>query len=867
MNGAGRALGAKREARNPKAERRPKSEIRCAAREWSWPAKLRVSGFGLLSDFGLRTSAFFTIVLAVALGASAAPAGQAASGSSSRAQTSMDSGWRFALGELPGAERPGFDDSAWRALNVPHDWSIEGPFAETNRTGGAGGFLPAGIGWYRKAFTLPAAYARRRVFVDFDGVMANSDVWVNGFHLGKRPYGYVSFRYEMTGHLQFGEGKTNLLAVRADNSAQPASRWYAGAGIYRHVRLVVTDPVHLDGWGPFVTTPQVSSNQATVRIQTTVLNQSDAPREVTIEAALTSPDGRSLPPVRSERQTIAAGQTAVFQQELTVQHPQLWNAVSPAPQTSSFATQPSSFISQPLYRLSTKVRSGDAVLDEASTGSGIREARFDAATGFWLNGRNLKLKGVCLHHDAGGLGAAVPLGAWERRLELLREAGCNAIRTAHNPVAPEFLDLCDRMGFLVMDELFDCWTAGKNRADYHLYFEEWSKSDVRDTVCRDRNHPSVVVYSAGNEIRDTPQAEPAKGILRGLVEEFHQCDPSRPVSQALFRPNASHDYDNGLADLLDVVGQNYREDEILAAHAARPERKILGTENGHDRKVWLALRDHAPYAGQFLWTGFDYLGESRRWPVIGAGSGLFDRAGTPRPRAFHRQSWWSDQPMVHIIRRLAPDEATPSDPGFNPLTRRQQEFSDWTPRDPGPHQEQVEVYSNCEQVELVLNGKSLGSLPLPTDAAPRTWKVPFEPGSIKAIGRNNNQVVATHELRTAGKPAKVVLTADCAKLSERWDDVAYVSAVVTDANGVMVPDANDLITFKLSGAGGIVAVDSGDNASHEPFQASTRHAYQGRCIAILKATTPAGRITLTASATGLASDSVTVEAAGTPGMR
>jgi len=776
----------------------------------------------------------------------------------------MDAGWRFTLGDPAGAEQPAFDDGGWRPLSVPHDWSIEGPFADTNRTGGAGGFLPAGIGWYRKPFALPGAYAQRRVFIDFDGVMANSDVWVNGLHLGHRPYGYVSFRYELTGHLQFGEGKTNLLAVRVDNSAQPASRWYAGAGIYRHVRLVATDPVHLDQWGPFVTTPQVSSSQAVIHVQATVVNQSATPREVTIESAILAPDGRLLRTDGTPPQTIARGQSAVFHQQFTLDHPRLWNVITPAHEPSTLNSQPSTFPPQPLYRLSTRVRSGSASLDDAVTTFGIREARFEAATGFWLNGRNLKLKGVCLHHDAGGLGAAVPLGAWERRLELLRQAGCNAIRTSHNPVAPEFLDLCDRMGFLVMDEMFDCWTVGKNHYDYHLYFKEWSQRDVHDTVCRDRNHPCIVVYSAGNEIHDTPKAELAKGILRGLVEEFHQSDPSRPVSQALFRPNASHDYTNGLADLLDVIGQNYREEELLAAHEARPERKILGTENGHDRKVWLALRDHPPYAGQFLWTGFDYLGESRRWPVIGAGSGLFDRTGAPRPRAFQRQSWWSDQPMVHIVRRIAPEEATPSDPGFNPLTRRQEEFSDWTPRDTAPHPEEVEVYSNCEQVELVLNGKSLGSQPLPPDASPRVWKVQFEPGTINALGRNGHRVVARHELRTAGKPVKIVLAADRARLNSDWDDVVYVTATVTDKKGVLVPDATDLITFRLSGPGRIPAVDSGDNSSHEPFQADMRHACQGRCIALLKATGPSGRLKLVASAPGLTSGTITVKAVAAP---
>jgi beta-galactosidase len=415
------------------------------------------------------------------------------------------------------------------------------------------------------------------------------------------------------------------------------------------------------------------------------------------------------------------------------------------------------------------------------------------------------------------------------------------------------------MGFLVMDEMFDCWTVGKNRYDYHLYFNEWSKIDARDTILRDRNHPCIVVYSAGNEIHDTPKADLAKQILSDLVEIFHQNDPTRPVSQALFRPNVSHDYDNGLADLLDVIGQNYRENEILAAHESKPKRKILGTENGHDRKVWLALRENPPYAGQFLWSGIDYLGESRRWPAIAAGSGLLDRTGTPRPRAFERQSWWSDKPMVYICRRVEPDAATPSDPGFNPLMRRQNQFSDWTPRNLEPHDETVEVYSNCEEVELILNSKSLGKKSLPTDASPRMWKVPFQRGTIKAIARNHGRVVASHDLRTAGKPAKIVLKTDRTDLTPGWDDVAYIEAAVVDRDGVLVSDATDRISFKLAGPGSIIAVDNGDNSSHEPFQAEQRHACQGRCFAIIRANT-GGKITVEARAEALASGSTKIRA-------
>lgn len=726
---------------------------------------------------------------------------------------------------------------------MPHDWSIEGPFDKDNPTGKGGGFLPSGVGWYRKSFSLPGAFSRKRVFIEFDGVMANSDVWINGQHLGKRPYGYVSFRYELTGHLNFGAGQPNVLAVRADNSGQPASRWYTGAGLYRHVRLVVTDPVHVEHWGTFVTTPEVADARATVRVECAVVNQSDAARNVSLQVALVGPDGRAAGTAETKPQSIAAGQTVTFRQDIVVRNPKRWDINSPA-----------------LYTAVASVRAGRATLDAERVKFGIRDFKFEAATGFWLNGRNFKLKGVCLHHDASAFGAAVPLRAWERRLEILRGLGVNAIRTAHNPPAPEFLDLADRMGFLVMDELFDAWTVAKNPHDYHLYFNEWSHTDTRDTVRRDRNHPSIIAYSAGNEIHDTPKAELAKRILAGLVRVFHEHDPTRPVTQGLFRPNVSKDYDNGLADLLDVVGQNYRENEILAAHRQKPTRKILGTENTHTREAWLALRDNPPYAGQFIWAGIDYLGESPGWPLVSFNFGLLDRTGTPRPLAFQRQSWWATEPMVHATRRVAATPLAPTDPGYGVDRRPQVLFSDWTPRDMAPHDETVEVYSNCEQVELFLNGKSLGAKARPSDDSSRNWKVPFETGTLKAVGSNGGRVVATHELRTAGPPARVALSADRARVAPVWDDVSYVTATVVDANGVIVPNAAARVTFKATGPGRVVAVDSGDSASHEAFQASERTTYQGRCFAMIKATAASGRVHLTATSPGLTGGSVVINA-------
>jgi beta-galactosidase len=764
-----------------------------------------------------------------------------------RVVASFDDGWRFFKGDAPGADVAGFDDSKWRMVDVPHDWSIEGPFAATNPTGGAGGFLPAGIGWYRKHFSLPKKYAGRRIFVEFDGVMANSEVWINGVQCGKRPYGYVSFGYELTKDLRIGSGKTNVLAVRADNSGQPASRWYTGAGIYRHVRLVATDPVHFIKWGTYVITSRSTEAQATVRMQGTIVNQSEKPHEVALQITITSPQGKSAVTARTKPQLIAAGRTVDFQEELVIPNPSLWQLDCPD-----------------LYRAHLEIRSAKTVLDDETIPFGIRDARFLPETGFWLNGKNIKIKGVCLHHDGSAFGAAVPLHIWKRRLEQLRALGVNAIRTAHNPPAPEFLDLCDAMGFLVMDELFDCWTVAKTPFDYHLYFNDWSLIDVRDTVLRDRNHPSIILYSAGNEIHDTPQSELAKRILTGLVEVFHRFDPSRPVTQGLFRPNVSHDYDNGLADLLDVVGTNYRDLELLAAWEAKPARKIIGTEQRHELATWLAARDHAQHAGQFLWSGIDYLGESFKWPIIAAGSGLLDRTGAVKPMAYERQSWWSDKPVVHVVRRINPAQIAPADPGFQPLVLLQSQFADWTPANTGVHEETVEAYSNCQEVELLLNGKSLGGKPRNADDSPRIWKIAWEPGTLKAIGRNRGAIIAEHELRTAGKSVKIVLAVDQTRLTPVWDDIALVTATIIDQNGIPVPTASDLVSFKITGPGTIAAVDSADNSSVEPFQASERRAYQGRCNAMIRASAVRGIITLSASAAGLAGASIAIEAASPP---
>jgi beta-galactosidase len=768
-------------------------------------------------------------------------AASALPGAAGRTIVSLDSGWTFNQGEAAGAEAAGFDDSSWRKLDIPHDWSIEGRFDKNAATTGSGGWLPSGVAWYRKEIALPAEVKDKRVWVEFDGIMANSDVWLNGRHLGRRPNGYVSFRYDVTPHVK--PGAKNLLVVKADTSAQPASRWYTGAGIYRHARLLIAHPAHIAPWGVFVSTPDATAAAATVKIQTTLANTAAKSGKVTLRSMLIDPSGKPAGAGESVLDLTSGGEAMVSQQ-VRLARPTLWSLEHPA-----------------LYTLVSTVLAGGREIDEVRTNIGIRTAEFRSETGFWLNGRNLKLKGVCLHHDGGAVGAAVPSGVWERRLSILKELGVNSIRTAHNPPAPEFLDLCDRMGFLVMDEFFDCWTKGKNKHDYHLYFKEWSHTDLREGILRDRNHPSVILYSVGNEIHDTPKPDLAKSILRGLVDVCHEVDPTRPVTQALFRPNVSGDYKNGLADMLDVIGTNYRDQELLEAWKDRKGRKIVGTEQGHERSTWLACRDNPQHAGQFLWCGIDYLGESRSWPLTVFNGGLLDRAGFIQPRGYERQGWWSEKPMVRIFRRIARSAETPADPGYEAMEwkRLQVLFPDWNPAAGGSKAENVEVYSNAEEVELVLNSRSLGKKATRKDGGALNWSVSYEAGTLEAIAFNRGKEVARDTLRTAGKAAKIVLVPDRKSLGLTWDDVSHIEVRIVDEHGTVVPDASDAVKFEVSGPGKIIAVDSGSVVSTEPFQAQERKAYQGRCLAIVRATGK-GTFKLTAKSVDLEPATVAIAA-------
>jgi beta-galactosidase len=560
------------------------------------------------------------------------------------------------------------------------------------------------------------------------------------------------------------------------------------------------------------------------------MNQFATAQNVLLQINIISPDGKIVGKTEVKKK-LDGNATQTITQNITVDNPALWDVEHPQ-----------------LYTAITKIVVDKKLIDEVTTLFGIREIKFDASTGFSLNGKQVKIKGVCLHHDAGALGAAVPLQAWVRRLQILKDLGVNGIRTSHNAVAPEFLDLCDKMGFLVMDETFDTWTAAKSHAEkgYNLFFTDWWERDTRDIVLRDRNHPSIVIYSVGNEVHDNLNDSTGFRKYKMQQDLVHSLDPTRPVTMALFRPALSKVYENGFAKTMDIVGQNYRENELVAAHDKNPDWKVIGTENRLEQAAWIPLRDKEYMAGQFLWTGIDYLGESD-WPEVAHGSGLLDKTGGARDVAYQRKSWWSNDPVLYVMRK----EGNAGAGAW---------VSDWSPTDIDTYDEaKIQVFSNCDEVELFLNGSSVGVQPRPADnASPRNWSITFHKGTLKAVAKNAGKVVAEQELTTTGNPAKIVLTAERNTIANNWDDVVYVTATVTDENGLPCINAINKIKFSAEGAGVIAAVDNADLASAENYLSKERWAFKGKCIAIIKANADMGAIKITASSEELKSGTVTI---------
>jgi beta-galactosidase len=791
--------------------------------------------------------------------------------SKSRVISNFDASWKFSLGDFPKASKVAFDDSDWRKLDVPHDWSIEMENDKDAPGGGNIGFFPTGIGWYRKTFDMPKYDPDKKYSVEFDGVLMNSEVWINGTYLGKRPYGYSSFSYDLSGLLN---SKNNVIAVRVDNSKQPNSRWYTGSGIYRHVRLVETNQLHFKKWGVFYYTKSIENESATLHLEATLVNENKyAVHDVAIRHAVLDKDGNeeafaltSVP--------VNAKSTFKAEQEIEISDPRLWSVKSPN-----------------LYTLKSVIMVDGKEKDCVFNNLGIRTIEYHVDNGFLLNGEQVKMKGVNLHHDGGPVGAAVPERVWERRLEILKEGGCNAIRTAHNPMAPEFYDLCDKLGFLVMDEAFDEWLHGKRDYSYKLYFKDWYDEDLKAMVYRDRNHPSVVMWSIGNEVPDQ-SSEKGPQLARKMINICKEADPTRLVTAGNDRIAADGspaseaylaEYEN------EIVGYNYpdrwHERRELIYHPDKqkyPNRRVVATESsgmggirgayylGRNADKIQANYDHGRIIdveqrwkftllydyviGDFMWTGIDYYGESWRWPSRGASSGYLDNCGFKKDGYYFFKSIWTEDPTLHLL------------PHWN------------LPEDREGQIVPVLCYTNCDTVEVFLNGKSYGEkyhefprkgnaekwnqpeegkVYATTGDLHLSWDVPYEPGELVAKGKKDGKEY-TYRVVTAGKPAQIRLSVDQDVIKANPTDVAHVTVEILDKNGNFVPTADNLVQFEVEGAE-IIGVESGNMRDLSSPKAKQRKAFNGLCLAIVQAEKP-GKITVKAVSESLEGNSVTIKA-------
>ncbi len=780
-----------------------------------------------------------------------------------RIKQNIDEHWKFNLGDSYAARNPEFNDNDWRTLDLPHDWSIELPFDPKLASSTA--YLPTGIGWYRKSFEVPSSYIDNMVSILFDGVYNNSDVWINGHHLGKRPSGYASFQYDLTPYLV--QGKENVIAVRVDHSLYADSRWYTGSGIYRNVWLNITDKIHVAQWGTFVTTPVINSESAKVCIENKIENNSEKTQNLEIVSVILGVNGKEVGRTSSV-QSLAPGESSA-KQEITVKNPVLWDVNSPN-----------------LYTAKTFLQIDGTTIDEVSVPFGIRSFAFDKDKGFFLNGKKLKLKGVCIHHDGGCVGAAVPEKIWKIRLEKLKAGGCNAIRTSHNPVAPELLDLCDKMGFLVMDEAFDEWEYSKRKwidgwnqtiAGFDgasRYFDEWSERDLKDMINRDKNHPSIILWSIGNEIdyANDPYADkqdvnytiarpdPARmvPIAKNLSGIIKAIDTTRPVTMALADIRNSNSI--GLPEVLDIVGYNYTESQYAADHKAYPNRLIYGSENPQNYTGWLAVKNNDFISAQFLWTGIDYLGEGGKFPARSAYSGLLDLTNLEKTIYYWRQSMWTDKPMISLAARKknASDTMTADPMGKMAWFLNEiEEKLHWNYS--AGDTVLVIAYSNCKDVELFINGKSYGKKLQNEANSCFWWYVPYQAGEVKAIGTGADKKKYTSVLNTVFEPAQIQLVPDTTFINSDGKDIVVVEAILKDKNNNTSYLANNRVDFTVTGPGTIIGTDNGDAKCVDSFKLPWKNAYAGRCIVVIQSTKQAGKITVTATVDGIPGKAIQIE--------
>jgi beta-galactosidase len=775
----------------------------------------------------------------------------------------IDPGWQFHPGDVPAASQPAFDDHGWRTVNLPHDWSIEGTVDPAAPAGGGDGFFPTGIGWYRRSFAAPAAWHGRRVLIEFEGVYMNAEVWLNGQSLGGHPYGYTSFFLDLTSYLK--PGATNVLAVRVDNSRQPNSRWYSGSGLYRHVWLTVTDSVHVAPWGVFVATTEASATAAKVRVEVTVRNETDAAVLASVETSVLAPDGRTVATAAAPI-PVAPNAEGQVTDCVTIPNPRLWSLETPV-----------------LYRAVTRVRVGRREADQVETPFGVRTVAVSAARGFELNGVPLKFVGGSVHHDNGPLGAAAFDRAEARRVELLKAAGFNAVRTAHNPPSPAFLAACDRLGLLVMDEAFDCWEKGKNPHDYSVVFPDWWRRDLDAMVRRDRNHPSIVFWSIGNEVYERGLPEGAR-IARMLADRVRELDDTRPVTAGLNGLGLKGDWTqiDPLFATLDVAGYNYELTRQAADHVRLPARVIVATESFQSEAFqnWAAVQDHPYVIGDFVWSALDYLGEAgigrvfppdqpalKHWegdqyPWHGAYCGDLDLTGWRKPASHYRAIVWDRGEKLYIAVRVPSPDGRPWNltPWSLPPSR-----SDWTWPGREGKDLTVEVDSRYDAVRLYLNRRLLGEKPTTrAEEFKAIFAVPYTPGTLRAVGVRDGREVATFALTTAGAAARLRLTADRARIRADGEDLCFVTVEVIDRDGRLRPDADPAVHFKLRGPGVIAGIGNGDMTTLESYQANPHHLFQGRAVVVIRSTAEAGRCKLTASAAGLADATVTIRSVSTP---
>jgi beta-galactosidase len=745
--------------------------------------------------------------------------------------------WRFTLSDtLADYSSAEVDVTDWRTLNLPHDWSIESDFSADYPATPSGGALPGGVGWYRKTFTLDKSLQKKAVHIYFDGVYQCSEIWINGRHLGFRPYGYIPFRYNLTPYIQWG--KENTIAVRVDNSKQPNSRWYSGSGIYRNVRLEILNPVHLDWGAVYITTPKIDKNEATVKIQTTL------PRDYAKIRYI----------IRDATGTIVAGmETPDEEQNILVPNPTLWSVDTPY-----------------LYTLIAQLEIDGVAVDKYETQFGIRSFVFDTEKGFILNGKPLKINGVCNHHDLGCLGAAVNVRAIERQLQILKKMGCNGIRCSHNPPSSELLDLCDKMGFIVMNEAFDMWAASKTKFDYSRYFSEWHVADLTNFILRDRNHPSVFMWSIGNEIIEQwlPNGDSLATHLANIVRTL---DPTRPIVSACNEPSFSNPFFR--PGILDIVGLNYHLADYEKVHTEFADRPFIASEtvsglasrgfyqtpsdsfriwgNPHDipdsqtvsqcsaydnchvpwgsshEESWKYIKKTDFVAGQYIWTGFDYLGEPTPygWPARSSYFGIVDLAGFPKDVYYMYQSEWTSKDVLHLF------------PHWNWKT--------------GETVDILAYYNNADEVELFLNNRSLGVKNKENDDLHVRWRLPYEPGALRAVSRKAGKEVLKREIKTAGSPAVIRLTADRNTIKASGKDLSFITVEVLDSSGNPVPVADNLIRFTIEGPGLILGTDNGDPTDCNSLKKPERKLFNGKCLLVIQGTKEAGAIKITASSDNL----------------